>query len=299
MLKNPMANYDALVDRISKSAQVTRDDVERRIEAKRAKLSGLISKEGAAQIIAAELGISFDNELMKLNELVEGMRRAHVIGKITQVFPVRSYSKNGREGQIGSFLLGDETSNVRVVLWDSHHIDLLTSSRVAEGSVVEILNAGLRNGELHLGAFSDLKPSSENLGEVHTSRVLTEGTLLEAKPGAYLKIRGTLVQIFDPKLFEDKKHPGQQRALVNVVIDDGFETIRAVANERTLEQLGISASEVFSADLFGPHRLSLLGEEFVFIGSCKTNTYFNRTEMNIERIERVNPQQLVEALEHN
>lgn len=299
MSKRKMANYDALLDRISKSAQVDRSEVERRIEAKRAKLSGLISKEGAAQIIAAELGISFDNELMKLNELVEGMKRAHVIGKITQVFPVRSYAKNGREGQIGSFLLGDETSNLRVVLWDAHHIELLSSGNLSEGSVVEILNAGMRNGELHLGAFSDLKLSSEKIGEVHTARVLLEGSLLQAKPGAYLRIRGTIVQLFDPKVFEDKKNPGQQRALVNIVIDDGAETIRALLNERTLEQLGIPSVDVLSSESFMPHKDSLLGEEFFFVGSCKTNTYFNRTEMNIERIERVDPQVLVQMLERN
>lgn len=294
-----MTNYEALVDRISKSAQVPREEVDRRVEAKRAKLSGLISKEGAAQIIAAELGISFDNELMKLNELVEGMKRAHVIGKITQVFPIRSYSKNGREGQIGSFLLGDETSNMRVVLWDVHHIELISSGTLKEGSVVEILNAGMRNGELHLGAFSDLKQSSEKLGTVHTSRVLTEGNLSDAKPGAYLKIRGTIVQLFDPKIFDDKKNPGQQRALINVVIDDGYETIRALLNERTIEQLGIASGDVFSSELFAPHKAALLGEEFSFTGSCKTNTYFNRTEMNIERIERINPQELITLLERN
>ncbi|MEK6858702.1 MAG: hypothetical protein AABX53_02180 [Nanoarchaeota archaeon] len=294
-----MANYDALLDRIAKAANVARDEVERRIEGKRAKLSGLISKEGAAQIIAAELGISFDNELMKINELVEGMKRAHVVGKITQVFPVRSYSKNGREGQIGSFLLGDETSNLRVVLWDAHHIDLLNSGALKEESVVEILNASMRNGELHLGAFSDLKQSSEVLAQVHTSRVLIEGSLLDAKPGAYLKIRGTIVQIFDPKIFEDKKNPGQQRALVNFVLDDGSETIRALANERTLEQFGVPSADVFSSEAFVRHKDALLGEEMFFVGSCKTNTYFNRVEMNIEKVERLNPEELIVALGRN
>lgn len=294
-----MAPYDALVDRISSSSGVTRDEVERKIEAKRAKLSGLISKEGAAQIIAAELGISFDNELMKIGELVDGMKRAHVIGKITYVFPVRSYAKNGREGQIGSFSLGDETSNTRVVLWDAHHIELLNSGALKEGSVVEILNGGFRNGELHLGAFSDLKASSESMGSVQTARVLKEGTLLEAKPGAYLKVRGTIVQLFDPKVFEDKRNPGQQRALINFVLDDGHETIRALFNERILEQLGIPAADVFSLEAFAPHKQALLGEEFFFIGSCKTNTYFNRPEMNIERVERINPDELIALLERN
>ena len=160
-----MGNYEQLLQRIAGASGILADEVERKIEAKRAKLSGLISKEGAAQIVAAELGVSLDNELLKLAELVEGMKRAHVLGKVTHIFPVRTYSKNGKEGKIGSFLLGDASSNVRVVLWDTHHIDLLESGGVKEGDVIDIMNASVRNGEVHLSAFADLKQSSEKLGD--------------------------------------------------------------------------------------------------------------------------------------
>jgi len=40
---------------------------EAKVEDKKAKLSGLISKEGAAQIIAAELGVNFEDQDLKLN----------------------------------------------------------------------------------------------------------------------------------------------------------------------------------------------------------------------------------------
>ena len=62
-----MQNYPQLIERICKTSGLSREDVERRIEAKRAKLSGLISKEGAAQIVAADLGISFDKQKIKIN----------------------------------------------------------------------------------------------------------------------------------------------------------------------------------------------------------------------------------------
>lgn len=57
-----LQNYSQLVERIARSSGLSVEDIERRIEAKRAKLSGLISKEGAAQVVASELGISFDKE---------------------------------------------------------------------------------------------------------------------------------------------------------------------------------------------------------------------------------------------
>ena len=59
-------NYENLLRKIANSSGLEKEEIERRVEAKRAKLSGLISKDGAAQVIAAELGISFDNEQLKI-----------------------------------------------------------------------------------------------------------------------------------------------------------------------------------------------------------------------------------------
>jgi replication factor A1 len=151
-----LQNYSQLVDRIAKSSGLSVEDIERRIEAKRAKLSGLISKEGAAQVVAAELGISFDKEKMKISELLSGMKRVNVVGKIVEMFPVREYNKNGRQGKIGSFILADDTSNIRTVLWDTNHIALIEQGKVKQEDIIEITNGSIRNTELHLTGFSDI-----------------------------------------------------------------------------------------------------------------------------------------------
>ena len=97
-----MDNYSRLIERVSQQAGISKEDVERKIEAKRAKLSGLVSKEGAAQIVAAELGINFDEEKMRVAELIDGMKKASVVGKVVALYPVRSYEKNGRSGKVAN-----------------------------------------------------------------------------------------------------------------------------------------------------------------------------------------------------
>ena len=118
-------NYEKILERISRSSGVEKEELDRRVEAKRAKLSGLISKDGAAQIIAAELGISFDNERMKINELLPGMKRANVVGKVISLFPVRTFERQGKKNKVVNFIIADETSNIKVVLWDTNHIELI------------------------------------------------------------------------------------------------------------------------------------------------------------------------------
>lgn len=292
-----MDKYTSIIEKIAASSGLSLDEIDRKIEAKRAKLSGLISKEGAAQIVAAELGVNFDNQRVKLNELAEGMKRTRVLGKITRILPVRSYEKNGKSGKVGNFYMGDESSNVRVVLWDAHHIDLLEQSQLKQGDVVEVSNASVRNGELHLSAFSDLKKSSEVLHEVKDNASFTPGTFKDARVGSGIRARATLVQLFDPKYFEGKN--GEKRALVNAVLDDGTETMRALLGPEQIGQLGVSSEDLFSLEKFGAIKSSLLGEERHFNGLFRMNTYFNKVEFSISSIEPIDVDSLLKELEQN
>jgi len=96
-------NYERIIEKISKISGVDKEEIERRIEAKRAKLSGLISKEGAAQVVAAELGISFDNEKLKIEELLPEMRKVNLVAKVMGISPIRSFkTKKGDDGKVAN-----------------------------------------------------------------------------------------------------------------------------------------------------------------------------------------------------
>ena len=196
-----MQNYDALVERIVKASNLNKEEVERRIEARKAKLSGLISKEGAAQIIAAEAGVNLENQDLKISELMPGMKRVNVIGKVINLFPVREVEKNGRKGKVVNFFIADDTSNLRVVLWDTNHIALIEKQEIKEGDVVEIKNASMRDSELHLSGFSDIKKSDKILENVKTERVVKQEAIEDVKKGENVQIRAVVVQMFQPRFF--------------------------------------------------------------------------------------------------
>src|SRR3990167_9287740 len=105
-------NYDKIQEKISKSSGLKKEEIDRRIEAKRAKLSQLISKEGAAQVVAAELGINFDNERLKISEVLSGMKKVNIIGKVIRLFPVREFVRNDKKGKVANLFIADESGNV-------------------------------------------------------------------------------------------------------------------------------------------------------------------------------------------
>ncbi|MDH3353372.1 MAG: DUF2240 family protein [Nanoarchaeota archaeon] len=310
-----MQNYDLLIDRISKSAGIDREEVERKVEAKKAKLSGLISKEGAAQIIAAELGINFEDQDLKISELMAGMRKVNVVGKIINLFPVREYSKNGREGKVANFVLADDTGSTRVVLWDINHIGLIENETIKQGDVVEIKNGTTRDSEIHLSGFGELKKSSIVMEDVKTEAMVSEGTLEEARQGQNVKVRGIVVQIFQPRFYsvcpecnkkavqgdegyrcaEHGEVTPKEKAILNFVLDDGTETMRVVMFSDQINAL-IPEEDLKDSDKAMAFRDDFIGTEIYLSGNVKRNQLFNNLEIVASGVERADVEKLIESL---
>jgi replication factor A1 len=312
----PVGNYERIIEKISKISNLEKEEIERRVEAKRAKLSGLISKEGAAQVIAAELGINFDNEKLKIEELLPGMRKVNTLGKVISVFQPRSFkTKKGDEGKVANLFIADDTSNIKVVLWDTNHISLIENGQINSGIVVEISNATMRDNELHLGSFSELKVTNQEINNLKTEKSFREKNISELKNSDNVKIRGFIVQSFEPKFFyvcpsckkkaiqegeffncaEHGKVAAEKRALLNIIVDDGTETIRTVAFHENLPSIGLTDLENIEELIV--QRGKLLGKEMFFYGTVRNNKVFNTPEFIIEKVEEVNPDLLIKELE--
>jgi replication factor A1 len=309
-------NYERILVKISRTSGLDQAEIERRVEAKRAKLSSLITREGAAQVIAAELGISFDNETLKIDELLPGMRKVNLVGKIINVSPIRTFTtKKGDEGKVANLILADETSNIKTVLWDTNHISLIESGEIKEGKVVEVVNGAMRDNELHLGSFSELKPSSGIIENVKTEKVVKEKKIVDFRVSDAVKTRAFVVQTFEPRFFyvcpecrkkvvsgaegficeNHGKVASEKRALMNFVIDDGTESARAVVFHEALQGLGIN--ELENVDELIKQRNSLLGKEMVFTGNVRLNKFFNNQEFIVDAVKEVDVDEMIAKME--
>jgi len=314
-----IGNYENIIERISKSSGLGKEEIERRVEAKRAKLSGLISKEGAAQVVAAELGISFDNEKLKIGELLPTMRKVNVIGKVINLSPVRTFVKNEKQGKVANMVIADETSNIKVVLWDVNHIGLIENGEINIGRVVEISNASMRGGEVHLGGFSDIKITNSEMKNVVEGKMAKDMKISDIKNSDNAKFRAFIVQSFGPRIFEvcsecrkkviqdadgfsceqHGKVVPQRKALLNLVLDDGTETLRAVIFSDNFPKIGITDWENGENEKLFLQRQELLGKEMFFSGDIRNNKFFNNLELIVDGIEEIDLDSLIVQLEKN
>ena len=198
-------------------------------------------------------------------------------------------------------------------MWDTNHISLIEQGKIKKGDAVEFSNAQVRNGEVHLGSFSDVKLSNEKIGDVVTKKIFSDKKIKDVKVGENARMRAVVVQLFEPKHFEVCPECGRRvlddeckvhgkvepkrRALLNVVLDDGSDSIRSVLFGETIYFLGLKEEEVFNIDKFMERKNSILGEEKFFSGSIKANALYNTPEFNVEQIDEINVDSLLKELE--
>ena len=117
MIKIPV---ETIIEKISANTDLSPSDVRAKIDTKLKQLSGLISEEGAAHIVANELGVKVlaDPGNLKIKDILPGMRNVNIAGKVINVYEIREFNTPNRSGKVGSFLIGDETGSLRIVCWN-------------------------------------------------------------------------------------------------------------------------------------------------------------------------------------
>ncbi|MFC1728414.1 OB-fold nucleic acid binding domain-containing protein [Nanoarchaeota archaeon] len=320
-----------IIDKIKEEKGLSDAEINAKIEAKLGQLSGLISKEGAAHIIANELGVKVIEMggKLKIQNILAGMRSVETVGKVTRVFEVRDFKSGEREGKVGSFIIGDETGTIRVVCWGSQTDKI---REISEGSIVQIQNGYVRENnnfkEIHMNdrARIILNPAGQSIGEVKTTETKTRKKINElGDSDQNIELLGTIVQSMDPRFYEvcpqcNKRLKQTEAGLAcdvhnvvepkfayvfNVVLDDGTDSIRLVCFKNQAENLlGKSEVDILQLkdrpELFEQMKNDLLGLMVKVVGRVSRNEMFDRKEFVTQLVFRdPNPEEEINNLQSN
>jgi len=307
MIKMP---YNDILEKIQEKSGLSEQEINKRINKKLDQLSGLISKEGAAHILANELGIKLFDSLggkLQIKNILSGMRSVEVVGKVTQVFELREFNSKGRSGKVASFIIGDETGTIRVVMWGDQADNI---AKLKEGMIIRIANGYVRESqnrkEIHLNNMGKLiiSPKGETIGEVkETSSGKRKKINQLNENDSNVEILGTIVQVFDPRFFEICPECGRRAKLqedgfvcethgsitpnysfvLNLFLDDGTDNIRVVCfRNQALKLLNKTQEQMLeykdNSEKFEDMKTELLGNIVKIIGRTTKNEMFDRLE---------------------
>ncbi len=328
MIKIP---YEEIILKINEKTKMTVAEIEDRIDKKLKQLSGLISKEGAAHIVANELGVKVFEPLsgkLQIKNIVNGMRDVETIGKVLKIYETREFATESRSGKVASMVIGDETGTIRIVMWGAQADN---TANLVHDSVVKIVGGYVRqnNGrkEIHLNERSQLiiNPKGETIGMIAAEA--PSGTRKEIKQLAEndndVELLGTIVQVFDLRFYEICPKCGKRvkqdidflvcsehgnvipaySYVLNAVLDDGTETIRCVFFRNQLEKLlNLNQEQLlkFRSEPaeFEAKKNDLLGTIVKLNGRSNKNSMFNRLEFIAQNVDaNPNPEEELKRLQ--
>ncbi len=317
-------NFEVIVSKIAAQSSLPRVEVEHRIQKKLTELQDLISREGAAHIVANELNVNLFSGgspgvsagPIKVAKLAEGMNMVGLTARIVSVYEVRSYNSKGRQGRVASFSMGDETGTTRLVIWDENLIS--DAQKLKEGDIVKVRNGYVKQNnmgykEVHLGnkAQLEINPANESVGEVKKGGASTRKSVKDVQAGDAVELYGTVVQVFEPKFYDacpvcNKKVFPQDNGtacpthgvvaavktpIMNVYLDDSTGVLRAVFfRDQARQLLGENENN------FDAVKGALLGKQMMIRGRVTKNEMFNRFEIVVAEMEDANPEKLLAEL---
>lgn len=298
-----------VIRRIKEKTNLSDKDIKDKINQKLESLSGLVSEEGAAHIVANELGIKLfeSSTTLKIKNVLPGMRNVDLTAKVIKIYDTKQFQTNGRSGQLTSALIGDETGTIRTVFWNKA-VDNIKGLK--ESDIIKLKSGYIRdnNGrnELHINDQSkiSINPAGETVTTSEYRKTEKKQIKDLAENDSNVEVLGTIVQVFEPRFFEvcpeckkriklreDVFHCNTHGAvvpdysyLISVYLDDGTSSIRTAFFRDQVQRLfNLSEQEIigFRENIqgFEQYKNELLGTIVKIKGRVNKNAVFDRFEL--------------------
>ena len=184
MINKMSSNIEDIYQALLK-AGITEDDIDRQVEEKYNEFQGFMSKQAILFLIAKKQGldiassdigepihyeIDYNDFAIPISEVTETMNNIVITGRILRVFNMHNFvRKDGSHGKVGSFIIGDKSGTIKVVLWNDQ-AKIMERDFFKAGEIIQVVGEYSKIGlndeiEVHLSKAGKiiLSPKDVNL----------------------------------------------------------------------------------------------------------------------------------------
>jgi len=237
-----------IIERILSIRQdLTREEVLRMVKEKKTESGGYFTDEGAARIVASELGVEISREPFRpevlIQDLVSGLNDVTVTGRVIIVYPSKTFTRrDGAEGRVARLLIVDKSDTLRVALWDDK-ASLLDNGKVKPGQIIRVLHGYVREGldgklELHVGSRGDVQispPEAMDREYPHVTSFLQKIGEITRKTET-VNVLGIVHRVYPVSTFE--RNDGTRGKVMRLRLRDETGQITAVLWNKKIDELG-------------------------------------------------------------
>ncbi len=136
---------------LQKKPDISAEDVRELIDEKKRKIgAGYLTDQGALFLVAADLGISFENNqstLTSIKDLYIGANDVNLSARVINIYPVRKYTRRdtNEEVQNRTLTIYDKESSIKVRLWDQH-VSFPEDHNLKPGDLIKISHGYTKSG---------------------------------------------------------------------------------------------------------------------------------------------------------
>lgn len=197
-----------------------------------------------------EQKVEYTVKYTKIADIADGMNDVNLTGRILDISDIRTFTrKDGTEGHIGSFILGDETGKIRISVWDDKtaYLDEFDFDETIDvTNAYAKINSFSQEIELNLGNRGNMVHSKKDIE--YKEKI---DCIKDILPGKTYNVQGRVVGIGEYKEFE--RDDGTQNAVSSIEIEDETGVMRvslwgehAKISEQLQMGMKIRLSDVFS-----------------------------------------------------
>ena len=136
---------------LQKKPDISAEDVRELIDEKKRKIgAGYLTDQGALFLVAADLGVSFENNqsnLTSIKDLYIGANDVNLSARIINIYPIRKYTRkdSNEEIQNRTLTIYDKDSSIKLRLWDQH-VSFPEDYEVKPGDLIKISHGYAKSG---------------------------------------------------------------------------------------------------------------------------------------------------------
>ncbi|MHA2370203.1 MAG: OB-fold nucleic acid binding domain-containing protein [Candidatus Hodarchaeales archaeon] len=167
--------FDELISLLVEQSDLTKADIQAAIAKKKGDLNDLVTDEGAAYIVARELGIEIPTEdytrhtitIRDLFEIEPGIGSVTITGKILRIFQPMEFKKEERKGIVQRILIADNSGEIELVLWNQM-TQLIQEKVIERNDIIRIVKGYLKEGyrskrpELHVSRAGKIETVNDD-----------------------------------------------------------------------------------------------------------------------------------------
>ena len=245
---------DWSINQILEKTKLTKEQIEEKIKKKIEEFPAL-TREAAIRSVATDNGVILIRRDYKVSDITEELNHLNLRCKIVRKFEAKEVNLRGGKSKVMNLMVGDETGQIRVVIWDTNRIAEIEKD-FREGDEILIINAYSKfssfsnSFEINIGANTLLKLIAHKETHAEADNYTRISQITEENKS--YKVRGFITRIFTNNTFiircsicgkrvDEKCDIHGDKALsktlmISAVIDDGLSSTKVTFFDRVAEK---------------------------------------------------------------